>query len=150
MPRRKTHIITVEKWPDLKVGRLYVGTVKSVSLDKASNCLHVTIEGRDGRRHEIRFRLPVRPQSRASAFFMACGINATEVGRQIRIDEVVGRDIGLRYRGQADGESEQFDFEPITPAPTAETTVPAANSIGTERPTSKNPSVPLADHEIPF
>jgi hypothetical protein len=123
MPRRKKKpTLTVEAWPDMIVGHLYPAVITDCTVDKAPNRLRVTAENRDchheGRLHSVTLPLPVRPGNPTCRLFVACGLDANDVGTQITIDHVIGPTIGLRYRGRIDDGTEEFDFEPI-PAPPA-------------------------------
>ena len=122
MPRRKkTQMITVEPCPDLIVDHVYPGIIKEYTLHDASNRLRVVVENCDsrqeGRVHQAELHLPVHPLDRSCRFFMACGIEATEIGTPIQIDLIVGRHIGLRYRGQGVDGTETFDFERASASP---------------------------------
>ncbi len=122
MPRRKkTQMITVEPYPDLVIDRTYPGIIKDYTLHDASNRLRVTVENCDsrqeGRLHQVELHLPVHPLDRSCRFFVACGIEATEIGTEIQIDLIVGRHIGLRYRGQGVDGTEMFDFERVSTSP---------------------------------
>ena len=129
MPRKKTNTLTVVDWTKLHKGRRYAAKVKSVKLQRASNCLRVTLENLDpsqqGRGHSVSLPLPLRPGTKTCAFLAACGIDATKVGTTIDLDQLVGRVVGFRPYGQ---EPEQFEFEPIPDPPTVETAVPTKNA----------------------
>jgi len=142
MPRKKTNTITVVDWTKLHEGRRYAAKVKSVKLQRASNCLRVTLENLDpaqqGRRHQIELGLPLRPGTKTCAFLAACGIDATKVGTTIDVDQLVGRVVGFRPYGQ---EPEKFEFEPILDPPTVETDQ-ATEGTEMKRSESETTSVP--------
>jgi len=110
-------MITVEAWSKMRTGRLYKGKVKKAHIEKAGNCLHVSIENLDptqlGRIHEIDLPLPARPGDRTCVLLMACGIDATAVGATICLDQVANATVGLRFRGSGPDGTEEFDFEKI-------------------------------------
>jgi hypothetical protein len=128
-------MITVEPYTDLVVNHVYPGIVKEYTLHEAPNRLRVAVENRDarqeGRLHQVELHLPVHPLDRSCRFFMASGIDATEIGAQIQIDLIVGRHIGLRYRGQGTDGTEAFDFEKVstTPADNADVSTTTEKAI---------------------
>ena len=152
--RKKIRMTTVEPYPDLIVDYVYPGIVKEYTLHEASNRLRVTVENGDshqeGRRHQIGLRLPIHPLDRTCRFFLACGIEASEIGTQIQIDLILGRRIGLRYRGQGADGTEEFDFERITPPPNAETTDPATESTETKTSEREDTAFPPAVRKTPL
>lgn len=121
MSPRKHNMITVEAWSKMRTGRLYKGMIKKAHIEKASNCLHVTIENLDpaqlGRIHEMDLPLPVRPGNRTSLFLVACGIDAATAGTTICLDQVTDVIVGMRCRSPDASGSEDFDFEQIPDAP---------------------------------
>jgi hypothetical protein len=121
MPRRKTNIITVEPWPELRPGQLYEARIRNAVPDKAAGFLQVTAENLDpsqsGRIHETSVPLPVRPGNRACAFVGACGIDATVVGTSVDLDLIINAVIGMRFRGLDANGAEAFDFERVPTAP---------------------------------
>lgn len=131
MPR-KNNVLTVQAWPKLTVGKLHRGRVKAVRVDKthASHCLHVIIENLDdadqqrGRCHELDLTLPIRPGNRSCLFFLACGIEASAVGTNIRIDQTIDAVVGMRFRGLGADGSETFDFEPVSDRPSVKSMPP--------------------------
>ena len=131
MPRRKTNIVTVEPWPDLKPGRLYKGRVRTLSVDKAGNRLRLIVENlnpvQQGRIHEIDLPLPVRPGNPTAAFLTACGLDANEIGTTIDLDRIVGGVVGLRCRPPAADQVEAFEFEKVA-TPTPEGADPSATT----------------------
>jgi len=125
MPR-KNNVIIVTARPELTRSKLYRGKVKSVRLDKASNCLQLTMENLDqlGLLHELALSLPVYPGSRTALFLMACGADATTVGTKICLEQIPGVVVGMRFRGLGPDGTEEFDFEPISKPPAADEAVP--------------------------
>jgi len=134
MPRRKADTITVIDWPKLRKGRRYPAKVKRVKLQRASSCLHVTLENLDpvqqGRIHAVALPLPLRPGNQTCAFVLACGIDATKVGATIDLDQLVNRVVGFRPHGQ---DAKQFEFEQISNPAAAETAAPATETPETGR-----------------
>jgi hypothetical protein len=70
-----------------------------------------------GRGHELDLPLPVHPVSRTALFFVACGIDAFEVGARIDLDRIADVVVGMRFRGLGTDNIAEFDFEPISTAP---------------------------------
>jgi hypothetical protein len=155
MPRRKKiPTVTVEAWPDMIAGHLYPAVIKDCTLDKAPSRLRVTTENRGisqrGRRHEMLLSLPVRPGSRACRLFVACGIDANQVGTQITIDRIIGCAIGLRYSGRTDDGTEEFDFEKIVPPPTTKTATAAPGNAEAKPSEREDTSFPANVHGTPL
>ncbi len=121
MPRRKTNIVTVEPWPELRPGQLYAVRIKNAVPNKAAGFLQVTAENLDpsqsGRIHETSMPLPIRPGNLACSFLAACGIEATAVGASIDLDQIINVVIGMRFRGLDVTGVEAFDFERVSTSP---------------------------------
>ena len=117
MSPRKNNVLTVEGWPDPKLGKLYKGRVGRSEAKGKPKCLHVTIENLDpnqlGRIHYVSLPLPVRPGNQTSSFLTACGIDASTVGTKVCLDDIAGATIGMRFGTVAQDGSQQVDFERI-------------------------------------
>ena len=117
MSPRKKNMLTVEGWSDLKKGRLYKAKVKKVDVNRESKSLHVIIDNLDptqlGRLHELNLPLPIRPGNRTCSFLLACGIDASAVGKRICLDDIAGAIIGMKFGTVAQDGSQQVDFERI-------------------------------------
>jgi hypothetical protein len=126
MPRKNDSVIVTAR-PELTKGRFYRGKVKGVRLDKAANCLGLTMENLDqlGRLHELALPLPVYPGNRTALFLVACGIDATTVGTKIRLEQIAGTVVGMRFQGLRPDGTEDFDFEPISKPRAADEAMPA-------------------------
>jgi hypothetical protein len=123
MPR-KSNTIEVTAWPPLREGHPYLAKVRSTKLQKASDRLHVTFEnlasGQLGRRHEQHLSATAHPGCKTARFFEACGITVGPVGSTLSVDEVVGAQLVIRFRGLGPDGTEDFGFEkaPTRPATT--------------------------------
>ena len=117
MSPRKNNVITVEGWPDPKLGKLYKGKIRTSDVKGKAKCLHVTIENLDpsqlGRIHDVSLPLPVRPGSKTSLFLATCGIDVSIVGTKVCLDDISGTTIGMRFGSVAQNGSQQIDFERI-------------------------------------
>jgi hypothetical protein len=126
---------TVEQWGPLRKHWLYQGRIRSVSVNGAPDHLRVEIVNLDPREldrvHTVNLPLPAKPGNRTCALFVASGMDATEIGSQIQIDLIVGRHIGLRYRGQGTDGTEAFDFAKVstTPADNADASTTTEKAI---------------------
>ena len=113
MSPRKNNVITVEGWPDPKLGKLYKGRIRTSDVKGKPKCLHVTIENLDpsqlGRIHDVSLLLPLRPGNRTCSFLTACGIDVSTVGTKVCLDDIAGATIGMRFGSVA----QQIDFERI-------------------------------------
>lgn len=147
MSRRKANTITVTDWPKLRRGQLYLAKVKSISVHRASNGLQVTLEHTNptqgGRLQHVKLPCP-RPGNQTHAFLAAGGVTTLAPGDTIDLDQLVGRLIGFRLRGQ-ETEPGAFVFEKVSDPSAAETTVPATESSGTERSESETTTVDQKD-----
>jgi hypothetical protein len=122
MSPRKNNIITISAWPQWRVDRLYKGKVRSVNVEKGSGCLRVTIENLDPAQFSRICEIvlpPAHPGNRTSTFLSACacGIEANTPGTTVRLDQVTGAAIAMRFRGTAANGAEEFDFERIIDSP---------------------------------
>jgi hypothetical protein len=116
MSPRKNNVLVVKGWSNPKRGKLYKGIVREAK--KNTQNIHVLIENLDpaqlGRTHEINLPLPIRPSKyhKTCSFLMACGIDASNDGANVDINNVIGVTIGMRFGAIAD-ESQQIEFEKI-------------------------------------
>ena len=115
MSPRKNNLITIEPWPNLKMGKLYKGIVRKVK--KKAKCNQVTIENLDptqlGRIHEETLLLRIHPGDRTSRFLTACGMDADTIGTTIDPHDITGATIGMRFGPIAQDGSQEVDFERI-------------------------------------
>jgi hypothetical protein len=134
MSPRKNNVLTVEGWPDPKLGKLYKGRVVRSEAKGKPKCLHVTIENLDssqlGRIHDLSLPLPIRPGNRTCSFLTACGIDASTVGTKVCLDDIAGVIIGMRFGTVAQDGSQQIDFERIEDTPQNQTNTPESESGG--------------------
>lgn len=117
MSPRKNNVLTVEGWPDPKLGKLYKGRVGRIETKGKPKCLHVTIENLDpsqlGRIHDVSLPLPIRPSNKTCLFLTACGIDVSTVGTKVCLDDIAGATIGMRFGSVAQDGPQQVDFESI-------------------------------------
>ncbi|MFC1636833.1 hypothetical protein ACFL5Z_18570 [Planctomycetota bacterium] len=117
MSPRNRNILTVEDWPDPKMGKLYKCLVKKVDTDKKAKCICVAVENLDrtqlGRIHDISLPLPIRPSvcHKTCSFLLACGIDASTHGKEININDTIGSIIGIRFGTKEQDGSQQIEFE---------------------------------------
>jgi len=111
MPRHTTNTVTVRPWPALKKGRLYKGKVGRIHINRKRKTLEVVIENLDpdqaGRLHAFALTLPLHPGNPASCFLTACGRKADAIGGEIRIDDLEGTKVAMRFSST---ESEDVQF----------------------------------------
>lgn len=118
MARRQ--VLTVRPRPDLKRNRLYRARVQRIHIDRKNRILDVTVEhiekGQAGRMHSFRFDLPLYPESPASRFLAAFGLDASRVGNDVCVDDAVGTIVGMRFPAGDFGEADvTFERVPQTP-----------------------------------
>ena len=120
MSPRKNSILIVKGWPKLKKGKLYKGIVREAN--KNTSNIHVLIENLDstqlGRTHEMGLPLPIRPSKyhKTCSFLIACGIDASNDGANVDINDVIGVTIGMRFGKVMQDGSKQIEFERIEKA----------------------------------
>jgi hypothetical protein len=99
MARRQ--VLTVQPRPTLKKNHLYRAKVQESRVNKQAATLDVTCvqieKPQTGRLQKFRFGLPLYPESPASQFLVACGLDAAQVGKAISVGDAVGRIIGMVF-----------------------------------------------------
>jgi hypothetical protein len=99
MTRRQ--ILTVRPRPDLKRNKLYRVRIQRTHIKKKTRILDVTVQhvdpGQVGRPHNFRLDLPLYPDSPASQFLVACGLDADQAGNRVSVGDAVGRIIGMVF-----------------------------------------------------
>jgi hypothetical protein len=97
MARRQ--VLTVRPRPELKRNRLYRARVQKTDINRKAATLDVTVEHIEkeqaGRLHNLRFDLPLYPESPVSRFLVACGLAVSQVGDEVCVDDAVGAIVAM-------------------------------------------------------
>jgi hypothetical protein len=96
----RKQVLTVRPRPDLQLNCLYRVRVQQTHINKRTATLDVTVEhiekGQAGRLQSFCFELPLYPDSPASRFLVACGMEAGQVGNNVCADDAGGKLVGMR------------------------------------------------------
>jgi hypothetical protein len=100
MPRADT-IITIKESPELLIDSVYEVLVKLIKINRRKNLLKVTLQNLDavqyGRSHMIILPLPACPGNPVCLFLEACGVNASEIGKEIDLTTLIGKRLGVQF-----------------------------------------------------
>ena len=97
----RKQILTVRPRQPLKRNKLYRVRVLQIRVGRRSSTLTVLLEHtqghQKGRRHEYCFDLPLYPQSPASQFFTACGLDVGDAGSRVCVDDVINATVNMEF-----------------------------------------------------
>ncbi|MBE0536755.1 MAG: hypothetical protein IH624_13895 [Phycisphaerae bacterium] len=106
MARQKKDFITITEPPPLKRSKLYPGRILAITQEKKAKLIRIRLENLDpvqlGRIHTAQLSLAVWPGNRTSQFFAAAGIDTTQPGEKISIDDCIGETVGMRFTAEED------------------------------------------------
>ena len=101
-PRKSPQFITIEPQPELKLNRIYEGLIKGLKINSKKSVLEVVCENRDrsqyGRSHLIYLPLSAWPGNPTSLFLKCLGVDTAQIGKQIPLETLIGKRIGVKFR----------------------------------------------------
>lgn len=99
MPRRQ--MLTVRRRPKLRSNRWYKARVQKACINQEAATLEVTCthmeKPQTGRRHKFHFDLPLYPQSPASEFLAACGLDTGHAGNRVCVDDTTDVIVKMKF-----------------------------------------------------